>query len=138
LGDDPIMMPSDHLIRLRAAWDYHRAGEAHPRRLELPRRWPAGLSEPFRLTRRFHAPRIEPAREVLALQLEAVEGVTAIRLNGRVLAEPEEGTARLTIQLTEPLPPSNLLELDVDPARWSALGVDRGPWGVIALAVRRV
>ena len=124
----------EHLIRLRGAWDWH-PGAGGPGRVALPTRWAADVRSPFRLSRRFHRPPIDPDRETLALRMESVAGLGVVRLNGRELARPAGGVSDLTLTLEGSLPGTNLLELEVDPAAWGEAGLGDSPWGRIALVV---
>jgi hypothetical protein len=124
---------SEHLIRLRGGWEWHEPGADPSRRVTLPMTWPAGLSGRVRLVRSFHRPPFDPARETLAIGLESVAGLVLVRLNDRELAWPDAGVTALRLPLDDPLPPRNVLELEVEPP---VVGVE--PWGTIALVIARV
>lgn len=124
----------EHRIRFRGAWDWHvREGEVEfARRVTLPADWPVDVASPFRLVRRFGRPPFDPAVETVRLELIAVPGLVAARLNGRGLGGPPEGAVVWSVPLDEPLLPRNVLVLEVD------LGAFRdwpGGWGAIALVI---
>jgi hypothetical protein len=126
----------EHLIRLRGGWEWRDPGAASARRVALPMTWPAGLTAHVRLVRSFQRPTIDPAREALALRLESVSGLVAVWLNGRELARPDAGTTALCLPLDDPMPPRNVLVLEVDPTTPGRAGADPEPWGEIALVIR--
>ncbi|MBX6312401.1 MAG: hypothetical protein IRY99_05700 [Isosphaeraceae bacterium] len=125
----------EHLIQLRRAWEgeFPEGGSLIRRRVDLPTQWPTGLDAPFRLTRAFQRPPIDPGRERLALRLGSVPGLRSIRLNEWEIARVAEGISGLTIDLPDLLPPRNRLVLDVDPSDW---GEPPGLWGEVALVIR--
>lgn len=129
-------MPN-HTIRLRGGWrGYEATGAALAGTaawVALPIVWPAGLSGPLRLERRFQAPPAVAGSEALAIVCEDVPGLVSIALNGRTLATaPFSSTAiRVGLARRDIQPRGNLLALEVlpgppDPGR---------PWGRIALEV---
>ena len=122
----------EHLIQLRRAWDAHlRRGEAEEvRRVDLPTAWPADLPGPVRLARAFRRPPLDPGHESLALRLESVPGLRAVRLNDAQLPLPAAGA--LEYALADSLPPRNVLRLELDPA---AAAVEPA-WGKVALVIR--
>jgi hypothetical protein len=126
------MMP-EHLIYLRRAWEGHfgpgAAGAV--RRVDLPTAWPADLPGPVRLSRAFNRPPLDPGRETLALRLGAVPGLLSVRLNGRPLAT--SGPAGSELPLSDPLPPRNVLLLELDPSAAATAGPG---WGEVALVIR--
>ncbi len=132
-------MPAEHLIRLRGPWT------CRPRldnleaeiRIDLPTPTPPSVGESVCLARSFGRPPIDPDRESLALRFEAVEGLREVRLNGRILSRPDVGVDAIELAIVGPLPPRNRLEIDVDPPGASPRPTDSGPWGCIALVVRR-
>jgi hypothetical protein len=127
----------EHLIRLRGGWEWREPEAASAaRRVTLPMTWPAGLTSRVRLIRSFQRPPIDPAHEALALRLESVSGLVAAWLNGRELARPNAGATALCLPLDDPLPPRNVLVLEVDPQVPSHAGTDAEPWGTIALVIR--
>jgi hypothetical protein len=128
---------SEHLIRLRAAWQWRPrdAGVAAPRRIDLPTAWPAEWSGPILLTRGFHGPRLEPGCQRVRLRLEAVAGLRSVRLNGLEVARPEAGTSALTLDLEGRLHERNVLVLEVDRAAAADPGAGATPWGTIALVI---
>jgi hypothetical protein len=129
---------SEHMIRFRGGWEWHdlEEGAAAPRRVTLPLTWPPDRRSLVRLVRSFHAPRLELGRETLALQMEAVEGLKSVWLNGREIARPIPGTSKLNLLLDVPLPARNLLVLEVEPSLPSELHQADSLWGTIALVIR--
>jgi hypothetical protein len=128
-------MAREHPIRLRGGWEWEGPG-APPGggpRVALPMAWPPGIAGPIRLVRRFHRPPIDPAAEALVLRLEEVPGLSAVWLNGLLLARPPAGTSALSLDLEPGLPDRNVLTLEIDPI--AATG-RASPWGAIALVVR--
>jgi hypothetical protein len=125
---------SEHFLRFRAAWDcYVREGDAEVlRRVDLPTDWPAGLASPFRLRRRFGRPPVDLSAESIRLEMLGVPGLVAARLNGRDLAGPGLGGVDWSVPLIDPLPPRNVLDLEVD---FRGLPGPPRSWGAIALAI---
>jgi hypothetical protein len=126
----------EHRIRLRGGWESRPAisSESELKRLTLPVRW--GLRDPRRmiLTRRFGRPRLEPGSRVL-LQMEQVEGVVGLSLNGESIFPVLPETTRYEIELPA-LAERNVLVLEIDrrePA--SEITGAAGEWGEIALIV---
>jgi hypothetical protein len=132
------IMP-EHLIRLRGGW-LHGGGEDgrdSARRVSLPLEGPPrGISRVV-LSRRFGRPSIDPSRERLALRLEGVVGLVGIRLNGRAMAVPPEGTIDLELSPDELRPSGNVLVLDVLPPAGTPSGADDSRWGMVALVISR-
>lgn len=128
-------MPN-HTIRLRGGWRGQAASGAPLSEstawVRLPIVWPAGLSGPLRLERRFQAPPVANA-ETLAIAFEDVPGLVSIALNGRTLATAPFAlpAVRIGLDRRDLAPRGNLLTLEVLPER-SAPGQ---PWGCIALEV---
>jgi hypothetical protein len=118
-----------HRIRLRAAWTI-RGEAAGPDRIDLPAEGLPHLGERLQLTRRFRSPRIDPARETLAIELRRIPGLRRISLNGERLVEVPEGASELAVPLPELGPGANSLVLEVD--REPAGG---GAWGEVALVI---
>jgi hypothetical protein len=128
----------EHWIRLRGGWEWFELSErpTRSRRLTLPvEQWPASLSGPIRLVRRFGCPPLDPARESLVLRLEDVSGLVALRFNDRQLEPPADGSDSLRL---EPVLPRNELVLDVDPTRATGRHDSPTRWGQIALVVRPI
>ena len=122
---------TEHLIRLRGAWEFQTSDG--PRRVDLPTTWPPGAPAPLLLARRFNRPRVDAGRETIGLLLEDVPGLLSVRLNDREVARPGPGSGTLEVPVEGMLTPKNLLVLEVDPA-----GVRAEPWGRIALVIRGV
>ena len=125
-------MSGEHLIRLRGAWTCQADGDDEGRRIDLPTDRPVA-DRSVRLARPFGRPRIDPARESLAIRFEAIDGLREVRLNGVVLARPPAGTTRLEVPLAADLPARNVLELDVEPVPATA----PAEWGSIAIVITR-
>jgi len=129
----PSPMP-EHRIRLRGGWfliDTEDA-EAAPRRLTLPL---AGHPAPGRrvvLLRPFQRPPVDPAREMLWLQLDSVPGLDEARLNGVPLSPQTTTPGGLRYCLDDGLPARNRLELHVG----TAMPTDGSGWGEVALMIR--
>jgi len=116
-------MPA-HTIHLRRAWQVVGGG-----RVDLPILWPPGPSRRVTLTRRFHRPEIDPAREALHLEMQSVPGLAAVRLNGQDLGLGRGGGVwRAPIEMTA----ASLLELEVE------IPQSGGPWGHIAILIERL
>lgn len=128
-------MPSEHLIRLRGAWEFETnlGGEPITRRVDLPTVWPADVRSPFCLGRRFGAPRLDPARDEIFLRLEDVAGLRKAWLNDIPLDLSPATAGRISIAIGTGLNPRNLLVLEVDPSDWDQ--EPGGRWGTIALAI---
>lgn len=123
----------EHLIRLRGGWEWHDLGDAPPTpgRVSLPLVWPDRAAPRVRLARSFQRPPLDPARETLGLRLEAVAGLVWAKLNDRAPARPEPDADTLWLPIDDPLPPRNVLVLEVEPG---ATGT--GPWGLVTLVIR--
>jgi hypothetical protein len=121
---------TEHLIRLRGGWEWHAPGDDPERRVTLPMIWPTGLAARVHLRRSFQRPPLDPAREALALRLESITGLVVVRLNSRELVRPGPGVSVLCLPLDDPLPPRNVLDLEIDPPEAGA-----EPWGTIALVI---
>jgi hypothetical protein len=124
---------AEHLIRLRAAWegDFPAERDRFRRRIDLPAVWDPAPRAPFRLRRRFQAPRAGEGEEVV-LRLARVPGLAAVWLNGR---EVGPGAERVLAGFLKA--GGNELVLDVDPRDWPpevAAGAET--WGEVALAIR--
>ncbi len=127
---------AEHRIRLRGAWDWILVEDEAEvaRRVNLPTRWPTGLSSGFRLLRRFGRPPFDPATESVRLELLDVPGLVSVRLNGREIGRDLTGVDNRSIPLTEPILSRNALILGID------LGAVEGltpgeEWGSIALVI---
>lgn len=131
-------MTAEHLIRLRGPWSCRtRLDDTEAEaRIDLPTPISPSMGSTIRLARSFGRPPIDPERESLALRFEAVEGLREVRLNGRILSRPAAGIDALELTIDEPLPPRNLLEMDVDPPCEPLRSNGSEPWGCIALVVR--
>jgi hypothetical protein len=131
-------VPTEHLIRLRAGWEWYSLdpGSGERWRVALPTIWPPGLVTPFRLVRHFGRPPIDPAREQAVLRLDDVPGLREARLNDRPLGGPVENPRPIEFVLDDLLRTRNELELVVDPRSWSSVESSDRPWGTIALVIR--
>ncbi len=111
-------------------------GMSAPVRCILPLDWPDEGRGTRRLVRRFGRPRTSRSGcEIFELQLLAVAGLVAVRLNGDELTLLAENSPEYRLRIDRPLLDRNILELDVDLDR-----VDRsrlaGRWGEVALVIR--
>ena len=100
---------SDHLIRLRGAWeltdaaaDADAAAEASsnlPIRLTLPVAWPGGSARRVRLVRKFGRLIHDPVHESLLLALDCVPGLRGVWLNGlrQTITDPARGRLEIPI-----------------------------------------
>jgi hypothetical protein len=134
---------SDHLIRLRGAWESIDPDRQDQRRLrlDLPAHWDRATPRLLCLTRWFRRPLIQSSDEVLLLRFEHVPGLTRVWLNGDLIdgctqASEPRSDGPFEIRLPN-LAERNLLTLDV------LLGEDDEPadqcrqaWGEIALVIR--
>jgi hypothetical protein len=125
---------AEHFIRFRGAWDCTIGeGDAEVvRRVDLPTDWPTGMASTFRLQRRFGRPPLDPSAESVRLEMIGVPGLVVARLNDRELAGPDLGGSDWSVPLTDPLPPRNLLVLEVD---FGSLPGPPKSWGAIALVI---
>lgn len=120
----------EHVIALRRAWEaLPEAGP--PRRINLPARR-ADLIGVVRLTRRFGRPPIDSEAETITCRLEAVEGLSCVRLNGREVARPKPGVAGMQFPIEAPAATRLVLELDLGSIP-DGLKVE---WGRVTLAIR--
>jgi hypothetical protein len=122
----------EHLIRLRAAWEgeFPNPQDGTRQRIDLPTLWRPAPSGPFRIRRRFQAPRLGADEEV-RLRLLYVPGLAAVRLNGQALDFDRE------VALEGLRPGPNELVLDVDPREWAAEVAAGGiSWGEVVLVIR--
>jgi hypothetical protein len=123
----------EHRIRFRGGW-YLSAAEDEPsnvRRLTLPVVWPPGMVGPFRLTRRFGRPPIDPAVESAWLELSDIPGLRSLQLNGVDLGPIPLDVLDWTVPLTGLLDLRNTLTLELVPGQFST---PEG-WGSIALVI---
>jgi hypothetical protein len=129
---------SEHVIRLRKAWDgpIAHASEAVTSRIDLPTVWNPVPTEPFRLQRQFQRPPIAEEREQLVLRLEQVVGLTEVRLNGERLALEETMPSVAEIVLNSAAIGRNRLFLYVNPALWVNRWDASLPWGDVSLVIR--
>jgi hypothetical protein len=128
---------NEHRIRLRGGWEWRPviSAESDQKRLTLPVRW--GLRDQRRmiLTRRFGRPPLEPGSRVL-LQMDQVEGVVSLSLNGESIFPVLPQTTRYEIELPA-LADRNVLVLEIELNE--SAGATTGAWsewGQIALIVR--
>jgi hypothetical protein len=130
----------EHRIRLRGGWECQFldvAGEV-PERVTLPIRWPRHISGRVRLSRRFGRPHLDAARQIVLLELDRVEGIESLFLNGEVLAVTDPARSSYEIALGELLE-RNLLVLEIETAGAGGKSAsDDGDWGQIALVIRRI
>jgi hypothetical protein len=132
---------TEHPIRLRGAWALatpDRPDDVLPRYVSLPVSWPESLGSPVSLVRRFQRPPVDPARERIFLRMESVLGLLSVRLNGEEIARPGPGGEALELEVGGRLRRGggNELALEVDP-RPARDRSPNGPWGAIALVIRR-
>lgn len=126
---------AEHIIRLRAGWDWRAAADpaGPPRPVALPTSWPDEWAGRIRLTRRFGRPASRlAAPDRVFLVLEHVPGLARLDLNGAAIrVDPAERRHEIPL---EALAPRNELRLEADPP--DAAG--RAVWGEIALVFRPV
>jgi hypothetical protein len=131
---------TEHRIRLRGGWACRAAGspECENRRLDLPVRWSADEPRRLVLTRRFGRPPLDQGRQILLLQMDQVEGILALALNGQPIAPVAAATCRYEIEVPD-LAERNVLVLEIElPEPGPEPERHREEWGVIALVVRAV
>jgi hypothetical protein len=129
---------TEHRIRLRGGWTCRAAGspECEDRRLVLPVRWSCDLPRRLVLTRRFGRPPLDQDRLVILLQMDQVEGILSLVLNGRPIALTGGAPCRYEIELPD-LAERNVLALEVEVPEAEPIPAEqRKEWGVIALAIR--
>jgi hypothetical protein len=131
---------TEHRIRLRAGWGWRAAGapESEERRLNLPVLWGPDDARRLILTRRFGRPPPGPASQVLLLEMDRVEGILSLTVNGQPISGVSPETSRYEIAL-DCLSLRNVLvvEVETSEARAKPDGAG-GEWGMIALVVRTV
>ena len=119
----------EHRIRLRGGWECGRIGTAGsaPERMTLPVRWAPEISGRMRLSRRFGRPHLDAARQILLLELDRVQGMQTLLLNGEILAAASPARSSYEIPLGELLE-RNLLVLEVETggAGGDSVGQDPG------------
>jgi hypothetical protein len=130
-----------HRLRLRGPWDCEPLERRPPgplpppRRVTLPGRWTAfGLADfagRVLFRRRFGCPSNVDADERVWLTGAGVADRAAVTLNG-VLLDASVGPSAFEIEVTPLLRTRNELLLEVEG------GPDGGPWGEVALEVRRI
>jgi hypothetical protein len=131
---------TEHRIRLRGGWGCRAAGspESEERWLNLPVRWGPEYGRRLILTRRFGRPPLGRASQVLLLQMDQVEGILSLTLNGQPISGVSPETSRYQVPL-EGLSERNVLVVEVETPKLGANpGGGSGEWGMIALVVRTV
>jgi hypothetical protein len=127
---------AEHLIRLRGGWELRGKAVNLPSRLTLPLGRFPGLPPALglRLFRSFQPPSLDRNREQLWLRLEAVPGLTLVKLDGRTLDRPDAGAPieHLRLDADGPLPARSELMLRVS---FCFKRLDQ-PWGQITLVIR--
>jgi len=104
-------------------------------RLTLPVRWEPREPRRMVLTRRFGRPHLEHGSRVL-LQMDQVQGVIALSLNGQSIFPVLPEITRYEIELTD-LAERNVLVLEIDVSQTGGeITGAGGEWGMIALVVR--
>lgn len=129
---------TEHRIRLRGGWECRAAGspEIDAKRLSLPVRWAHDEPRRLILTRRFGRPALDPLRQVLLLQMDQVQGILSLLLNGQRVALTSAEFTNYEIELPN-LPERNLLTVELDASACGSRpgGADR-EWGMISLVIR--
>ncbi len=130
----------EHRIRFRGGWECQSVETADSalEKVTLPVRWAPQVSRRLRLSRRFGRPNLDAARQCLLLELDRVEGIQSLRLNGETLAAVSPARSSYEIVLGELLD-RNLLVLEIDTKGLSGDAAGQGPdWGHIALVIRPI
>jgi hypothetical protein len=130
----------EHRIRLRGGWDCLEieTADSAVRRMTLPVRWPPDAPRRLRLSRRFGRPHLDATRQCLLLDLDRVEGIQTLLLNGEVLAAASPARSSYEIPLGE-LPERNLLVLEIEISEPSGASAGHDlDWGHIALVIRPI
>ena len=92
----------------------------------------------MRLSRRFGRPQWDAANQILLLELDRVEGIQSLMLNGELLAATDPMRSSYEIPLGELLE-RNLLVLEVETSGSGGDSVGQDPgWGQIALLIRPI
>ena len=131
---------TEHRIQLRGGWGYRAAGSpaSEDRRLDLPVLWGSESPRRLVLTRRFGRPPLDHGRQLLLLQMDHVEGIRSLFLNGQPIAPMAAAIGCYELELPD-LAERNVLVLEIVlPESRADLAGDRDEWGVIALVVRTV
>ena len=128
---------NEHRIRLRGGWGLRPAiaPQSDQVRLALPIRWGLRSTGRVILTRRFGRPPLEPGDRVL-LQMDQVQGVVALSLNGQSIFPVLPEITRYEIELPA-LAEKNVLVLELEmPEPVGKIDSPGDEWGMIALVVR--
>ena len=128
----------EHRIRLRGGWECRAAGspECENRRLNLPVRWESEGPRRLVLTRRFGRPPLNQGQQVLFLQMDQVEGILSLVLNGQPIGRTAASISSYEIEVPD-LAERNVLVLEIAlPEPRPEVTGGREEWGVIALVVR--
>ena len=106
--------------------------------MTLPVRWAPEVAGRLRLARRFGRPRVDAARQCLLLELDRVQGMQTLLLNGEILAAASPARSSYEIPLGELLE-RNLLVLEVEMSESGAESAGRDlDWGHVALVIRSI
>jgi hypothetical protein len=106
--------------------------------MTLPVRWAPDVQGRLRLSRRFGRPHLDATRQCLLLELERVEGIQCLLLNGEILAAAAPARSSYQIPLGDLLE-RNLLVLEIEMSEAGGDSAGQDPdWGHISLLIRPI